>query len=74
MNSNIGVKQTAASEAGEPVYPEAEFAAWLRGLRFTVEPAELDRARAGFERLAAMNRVNRTSSSPGAPRGTGVDA
>jgi hypothetical protein len=51
---------------------DAAFKAWMKELRFAIEPAELDRVRAAFERLAVMNRLNRTSSSRRRRRRYGV--
>lgn len=63
MNSNAGAKQITANSPISGPNLDAAFEAWLTQLPFAVEPAELGRVRAGFERLAAMNRLNRTSSS-----------
>jgi hypothetical protein len=69
------MKMSKAGEAsGEATQADAKFAAWLRDLRFVIEAGELDRARSAFERLAAMNQMNRTSSSFSSRRGPGVDA
>jgi hypothetical protein len=74
MNSSDGVKQiTANNPAGGPDQ-ETAFQTWLSGLQFTIEPAELGKVRTGFERLAAMNRLNRTSSSPHSRREPGFNA
>jgi hypothetical protein len=54
---------------------DAAFEAWLSGLRFVIEPAELGRVRAGFDRLAVMNRINRTlAAQQRTRRAPGVDA
>jgi hypothetical protein len=65
MSSNAGAKQTTANDpVCEPDW-DAAFRAWLSGLRFAIESAELGQVRAAFERLAAMNRMNRTSWAGG---------
>ena len=64
MNSNAGEKQITANNPLSEPDRDAAFEAWLNDLSFAVEPAELGRVRAGFEKVAAMNRLNRISSSP----------
>lgn len=73
MNSSAGAKQITANNPVSEPDRDAAFEAWLTELPFTVEPVELVRVRAGFEKLAAMNRLNRISSSPLLRPRSGID-
>lgn len=63
MNSSNGARPMAANETASLSVQDTAFKAWLSELRFAIAPDELKRVRAAFERLAAMNRMNRTSAS-----------
>jgi hypothetical protein len=49
---------------------DAGFAAWLEGLRFSLDRSELEAVRAAYHQLARMNELNRkpVSQSPGTIR------
>ena len=74
MNSNTGALQIAANDPVSGPDRDAAFEAWLNRLPFAVELAEVGRLRAGFEKLTAMNRLNRVSSLPRLQHQTSVDA
>jgi hypothetical protein len=59
--------------AGESIPQEAEFTAWLEGLGFVVEPAELGAMRRAFDQLATMNRMNRAQCWRSTPGRLGTD-
>ena len=53
--------------AGDAGRSDAGFAAWLDGLRFSLDRNELEAVRAAYHQLAQMNELNRkpVSLSPG---------
>ena len=60
--------------SGDAGRSDAGFAAWLDGLRFSLDRSELEAVRAAYHQLARMNELNRkpVSLSPGTMR-SGTD-
>lgn len=73
MNLKAGAQQITANKPVGGPDRDVAFEAWLNKLPFAVDFAELGQVRAGFEKLAAMNRLNRISSSPRLQHQTSVD-
>ena len=49
--------------SGDAARSDADFAAWLDGLRFSLDQDELEAVRAAYHQLARMNELNRKQVS-----------